>query len=156
MEHAQSATDTLGLPTAPSDNQVNAQLYYVLAMLVKDRAMKKARNALVGHGSEIWRLLCEEYKRRQRTRFQDMLRVQVREPLGESLDSFERQAHAEDQTGEPILDEMLAATVIALTTRQWHSTLQLTMAPLTRIQRKIMDPEARFLFFLVYTISVSF
>ena len=56
MEHAQSATDWLDLPTAPSDKQVIAQLYYVLAMLVKDGAMKKARNALVGHGSGIWRL----------------------------------------------------------------------------------------------------
>ena len=105
MEHAQSATDWLDLPTAPSDKQVNAQLYYVLAMLVKDGAMKKARNALVGHGSGIWRLLCKEYEPRQRRRFQAMLsailRVQRKEPLGESLDGFERHVHAyEDRSGQ--------------------------------------------------------
>ena len=68
------------------------QLYNVLAMLVKYRAMKKARNALVGHGSEIWRLLCEEYEPRQGRRIQAMLsailRVQLRSLVGEALRSF--------------------------------------------------------------------
>ena len=75
MEHAQRAADSLDLRTAPSDKQNNAQLYNVLAMLEKDVAMKQARNALVGHGSEIWRLLCEEYEPRQRRRCQAMLSV---------------------------------------------------------------------------------
>ena len=79
--------------------------------------MKKDRNALVGGGSEIWRL-GEEYEPRQRRRFQAVLsailRVQVREPLGGAFDSFERQLHAyEDQSGETILHELRAATVIA-------------------------------------------
>ena len=118
MEHVQSATDPLDLPTAPGDNQVNAQLYHVLAVLVKDGAMKKARNAPVGDGSESWRLLCEDYEPRQKQRCQAMLsailRVQLREPLGESLDNFEKQVHAyEDQSGKPIPDELLAATVVA-------------------------------------------
>ena len=67
--HAQSATEPLNVPAAPSDNEVNAQLHYVLAMLAKDKAMKKARNALLGHGNEIWRLKREEYEPRQRRRF---------------------------------------------------------------------------------------
>ena len=118
MEHVQSATDPLDLPTAPNDNQVNAQLYYVLAMLVVDGVMKKARNAPVGHGSDIWRMLCGEYEPRQRRRFQSMLgaivRVQLRKPLGKSLESLERQVHAyEDQSVKPIPVEILAATVIA-------------------------------------------
>ena len=118
MVHAQSATEPQTFPTAQSDVQVNAQLYYVLAMLVKDGAMKRARNAPVGHGSEIWRLLCEKYEPRRRRRFQAMLSatlsVQLKEPLGVSLDSFERQVRAyEDQSGKQIPDEILAATVIA-------------------------------------------
>ena len=92
MEHAQGEIEPLDLPTSPSDRQVNAQLYCVLAMLVKDGALKKARNAPVGHGSEIWRLLCDEYEQRQRRRFHALLsailRVQLREPLGEPLGSF--------------------------------------------------------------------
>ena len=48
-------------PQRQSDIQVNAQLYFVLVMLVKDGAMKKARNAPVSHRSEMWRLLCEEF-----------------------------------------------------------------------------------------------
>ena len=35
VEHAQCATEPLTLPKVPSDKQVNAQLYNVLAMLVK-------------------------------------------------------------------------------------------------------------------------
>ena len=43
-----------------------------------------------------------------------ILRVQLKEPLRESLDGIERQVHAyEDQSGKPIRDEILAATVIA-------------------------------------------
>ena len=56
MEHALSATGPLTLSTAPSDKEVNAQLYSVLAMLVKDEAMQKGRTCVAGHGSEIWRL----------------------------------------------------------------------------------------------------
>ena len=53
MEHAQGEIEPLDLPVALGDRQVIAQLYCVLAILVKDGAMKKARNAVVGHGSEI-------------------------------------------------------------------------------------------------------
>ena len=88
MEHAQSATEPWDLPAAASVNQANAQLRYVLVVLVKDGAMKQAGNAPVGHGREIWRLKCEEYDTHQRRRFQAMLsailKVQLREPLGES------------------------------------------------------------------------
>ena len=54
---------------------------------------------------------------RQRRIFQAILsailRAQLREPVGESLDRFERQVHAyEDQSGKPLLDEIFAATVI--------------------------------------------
>ena len=62
MEHALSATGPLTLSTAPSDKEVNAQLYSVLVMLVKDEAMQKGRTCVVGHGSEIWRLPCKEHE----------------------------------------------------------------------------------------------
>ena len=42
------------------------------------------------------------------------MRVQLKEPLGEFIDGFERQVHAfEDLIGKPLLDEILGATVIA-------------------------------------------
>ena len=50
---------------ASNDNQIHAQLYYVLDMLVKHEAIKKVLNAPVGHGGEIWRLVCEENEARQ-------------------------------------------------------------------------------------------
>ena len=59
----------------------------------------------VGHVCVILKLLCEEYGPRQRRRLRSMLsaimRAQLREPLEESLDKFERQVKAyEDQRGE--------------------------------------------------------
>ena len=117
MEHAQSATDPLDLLTVPSDKQANAQLHYVWAILVQDGAMKKARNALAGHGSEIWRLLCEECGPRHRRRFQAMLsailRVQLRDPLV-SLTMVLRGKYMRMKTRveNPFTDEVLAATDI--------------------------------------------
>ena len=128
MEHAQSATDPLDLPTAPSDKQA------------KYAAISRFDNAFDGRvhedgskrsfGSRQWRLLREEYEPRQRRRYQAMLsatlRVQLTEPVGESLDGFERQVPAcEDQSGKPTPDERLAATV---TTGIDNATLALRLA----------------------------
>ena len=72
-----------------------------------------------------------------------ILRVQLREFVGESLNSFERQVHAfEDHSGKPIEDELLAATGIAgidIVTVAQHRALE--MAPLTRIQRSWMQSD---------------
>ena len=72
----------------------------------------------MGHCSEIWKLLCEKDEPLRRRRFQAtlsaILRAQLRGPLAEALDSFERQVHAyEDQSVETMPDKILAATVIA-------------------------------------------
>ena len=53
-------------------------------------------------------------RRRSQAMLSAILRVQLKEPLRESLDSFERQVHAyEDQRGKPTPEEILGATVIA-------------------------------------------
>ena len=94
--------------------------------------MKKARNAPVVYGSDIWRLLGEGQRRRSQAMLSAILGVQLRQPLVEARDSFERQLDAhEDQRGETIPDEILAVTVIARTdivtvaqtpcTERWHS-----------------------------------
>ena len=116
MRHAEGIADVCAQFPEEQQQQSNAQLYYVLVMLVKGSAMKKARTAPTGHGAEVWRLLCLEYEPKQRRRFQAMLanllRSKLAEPLGESLDNFERQVKAyQDQTGQVIGDGVLAATV---------------------------------------------
>ena len=95
-----------GLAHSEVTKQINAQLYYVLAMLVLDGPLKKVGNAPVGHASENWRWLFEECEPRQRRLVQALLstnlRVQLKEPLGEAPDGFERQVSAyEDQCGKP-------------------------------------------------------
>ena len=60
----------------------------------KGSALKKAKSAPQGHGAEVWRLLVSEYEPKARRRYQAMLsnllRVELHDPLGESLDNFER------------------------------------------------------------------
>ena len=104
MVYAEGQTEVIPPFQAEAQRQADAQLYYVLVMLVKGSAMKKARTAQSGRGAEVWRLLCLDYEPKQRRRFQAMLanllRSKLTEPLGESLDNFERQVKAyQDQTG---------------------------------------------------------
>ncbi|CAK0863201.1 unnamed protein product [Prorocentrum cordatum] len=86
--------------------QANGQPYYVLVMLAKGAALKKAKSAPVGHGSEAWRLLVYEYEPKPRRRFQAMLssvlRAKLPDPLSESLDNFE--SGIENQTVGLYLD----------------------------------------------------
>jgi len=107
MQAAQGEENTVGLPEDPEDQRANNQLYFVLAMLVKDMAMKRVRSAPEGHGAEAWRLLCEEYEPRRPKRFQVMLssilRPVLKDPLGSSLDDFERQVKQyQDQSGKEV------------------------------------------------------
>ena len=87
--------DPVDLPQAAELARANGQLYYVLVLLVKGAAMKKAKSAPVGHGAEVWRLLACEYELKQRRRFQAKLsgglRTKLPDPLSESIDGFERQ-----------------------------------------------------------------
>ena len=71
MEAAQGQP-ALIMPTDPADQAISAQLYYVLALSCKERALEKLRAAPIGNGLEIWRLFCEEWEPRQRMRFTAM------------------------------------------------------------------------------------
>ena len=59
MDAAQGEV-ALVVPTDAIDLALSAQLYYVLCLSVKDRALEKLRAAPVGNGLEVWRLFCEE------------------------------------------------------------------------------------------------
>ena len=118
LAHAEIQDKPCGQFGEEAGVQATAQLYYILVMLMKGAAMKKARTAIAGHGAEVWRLLCLEYEPKQRRRFQAMLanvlRARLPEPLGESLDAFERQVKQyEDQSTTKIADSVLAASLLA-------------------------------------------
>ena len=59
MQAAQDANE-LVVPTNASDIALSNQLYYILALSVKDRALEKLRATPVGNGFECWRNFCDE------------------------------------------------------------------------------------------------
>ena len=114
VEYAQAELESLSAPIDAVEKQVIAKMYYVLVMLVKDSAIQKAPNALVGRGSESWILLCEECDlRRCQVLLSAIMRVHLREHLGESLDNLERQVEGRPKWHGDAPDEVVAATVIA-------------------------------------------
>ena len=54
IEHARAGPEPLNAPVDQVDRQLNAQQQRVSVMLLKDGALKNARTAPVGHGSEFW------------------------------------------------------------------------------------------------------
>ena len=64
MRHAQES-DTMIVTTNVVDHNLSSQLYYILALMVKDRALVKLRTAPQGNGFECWRLFCAEWEPKQ-------------------------------------------------------------------------------------------
>ena len=56
MVAAQTSTLPIGTPTLARDTHLSKQLYYILAMLVKDRAMEKINATPERNGLEVWRI----------------------------------------------------------------------------------------------------
>ena len=118
MRHAaDSPIPVTGRLGTPADVPVSAQLYYILVMLVKGKALDILKGAPEGDGAEAWRLVTKEWEPRERTRFAAMLssilRAQLPDPLSASMVVFERAVKQyQDQSGNLIDDEVLAATVL--------------------------------------------
>ena len=88
--NAAQSEQTQVFPKDDTDISLSAQLYYVLCLSVKDRALEKLRAAPVANGLEVWRLFCEEWEPRQRMRFTAMLtsilRVELKDPVVPALE----------------------------------------------------------------------
>jgi hypothetical protein len=115
MDAAQGEV-ALVVPTDAIDLALSAQLYYVLCLSVKDRALEKLRAAPVGNGLEVWRLFCEEWEPRQRMRFTAMLtsilRVELKDPVLPALELWERSIREyEQQSGETVSDSIKASVL---------------------------------------------
>ena len=103
-------------PKDDTDISLSAQLYYVLCLSVKDRALEKLRAAPVANGLEVWRLFCDEWEPRQRMRFTAMLtsilRVELKDPVLPALELWERAVREyEQQSGETVSDSIKASVL---------------------------------------------
>eukprot|EP00971_Amphidinium_carterae_P291066 5779812-Amphidinium_carterae.1 len=117
MQKAVASAAPVPLPTDEFDRQLSVQLYYILAMLVKDRALTKLRAAPEGNGLEVWRQFGEEWEPRHSQRFSAML-AQIlshdfQEPLVHNIEQWEREIKMyEDQSGDTISDTVKNALLI--------------------------------------------
>ena len=114
--NAAQSEQTQVFPKDDTDISLSAQLYYVLCLSVKDRALEKLRAAPVANGLEVWRLFCDEWEPRQRMRFTAMLtsilRVELKDPVLPALELWERAVREyEQQSGETVSDSIRASVL---------------------------------------------
>ena len=116
MEAAQGQSDLI-MPTDPADQAISSQLYYVLALSCKDRALEKLRAAPIGNGLEIWRLFCDEWEPRQRMRFTAMLtsilHTELMDPIISSLEAWERAVREYEQQSGDVVSDAIRASVLS-------------------------------------------
>ena len=93
MKHAQDS-EIMVVTNNTTDHALSAQLYYILVLMVKDRALVKLRTAPTGNGFECWRLFCAEWEPKQKGRLTAMLtsilKCELKDPLLQSLEAWER------------------------------------------------------------------
>merc|ERR1712194_547342 len=56
-----------------SEIKVSTQIFYILAMTCKGRALSIVQRVREGFGAEVWRMMCREFEPRLPSRFQGML-----------------------------------------------------------------------------------
>ena len=100
-----------------NDKALSTQMYYVLAMLVKGRALDIIQNTGVGEGAEAFRKLEETYHPRIASRFVGSLSLVLSTRFGSDteaeLELFEKNIRRyEQESGKSLDDEILLGVVI--------------------------------------------
>ena len=102
---------------SPEEQGLSTQLYYILVMLCRDRALDKLRNSGENEGLEAYRQLYPEYNPRLKTRcvglLLEILRYKFEGDLVTCIEAFERKVREyEKQSGKDIDDETIIGIVI--------------------------------------------
>ena len=102
---------------SPEEQGLSTQLYYILVMLCRDRALDKLRNSGENEGLEAYRQLYLEYNPRLKTRYVglllEILRYKFEGDLVTCIEAFERKVREyEKQSGKDIDDETIIGIVI--------------------------------------------
>ena len=114
MEYSATSVNPIGHD--PGNEEHSRSLYYMLVMSCREKALKKLRSVLEGHGLEAWRIFNLEWEPRQQQRFTAMLtsilRAELEDPIESSLDSWEDLIRRfEQQSGETIADSIKASVI---------------------------------------------
>ena len=102
----------------PSEERLSTQLYYVLVMLLRGRALDVAYNVGVGEGLETYRKLYETYHPRVASRYVGSLSIILStrfssHDLKAELETFDKTVRRyETETGKRIDDELLLGIVV--------------------------------------------
>ena len=102
---------------SPEEQGLSTQLYYILVMLCRERALDKLRNSGENEGLEAYRQLYLVYNPRLKTRYVglllEILRYKFEGDLVTCIDAFERKVREyEKQSGKDIDDETIIGIVI--------------------------------------------
>ena len=114
MEYRATSVNPIGHD--PGNEEHSRSLYYMLVMSCGEKALKKLRSVLEGHGLEVCRIFNLEWEPRQQQRFTAMLtsilRAELEDPIESSLDSWEDLIRRfEQQSGETIADSIKASVI---------------------------------------------
>ncbi|CAK0901850.1 unnamed protein product [Prorocentrum cordatum] len=100
----------------PHGRRLSAQIFYVLALTCRGRALSVVQRAPEGWGIEAWRQLCIEFEPKLPSRFQGMLQ-QLLDPVRgpdavENIYAWERKLKQyEEQSGDTMADTIKLATL---------------------------------------------
>ena len=92
------ATAIITAALTPEETQLSTQLFYMLVLLSKDRALALIRNCPENNGAEVWRRLVWEFEPSVGVRYTTILQALLRRKFGDGdeadlvneLKTFER------------------------------------------------------------------
>ena len=95
--------------------KVSTQIFYILAMTCKGRALSIVQRVREGYGAEAWRMMCREFEPRLPSRFQGMLQsilMPARSQSVESIYNWEQKVRQyEEQSGDTISSTIKTAVL---------------------------------------------
>ena len=112
LEQAGLRADKDGVITNETMSEVHSpvstQLFYVLAMTCRGRAVVVVQRVQEGYGFEVWRQLCREFEPRLPARFQGILQAVLQLPKSVDVESNykreQRLKQYEEQSGDTVSD----------------------------------------------------
>ena len=106
-----SETPMLNASMEASESQLSCQLYYLLCMICKDKALDKVSNSGVGEGFEAWRSFTLEYQPKLASRWVglllNILSFRFTGELTTAVEAFEKQIRAFEQQSKQTVAEFI-------------------------------------------------
>ena len=113
----QSRVPVVNRSLGPNEQRLSGQLYYILVMLLRGRALDIAHNCGVGEGFETYRRLFEQYHPRVASRYVGslslILSTRFTSDIESELESFDKTIRRyESESGKTLDEEILLGVVV--------------------------------------------